>query len=406
MAEPTPFSKPTVLGSKPGSVTAAAPSTTSLPQGMPGFALSMTPEQQRAVEKQLAAHDFPSVSLQQIATLGSEAERALHQTLDGFLAHIDRFENDKLFRLFDALGKQVEAENLPALADRILNQEPGLLQKIAGMFSRKALARAAAQAWEETRRLAAGKTRSLADKVGVLEKELQQEQQRLLQEIGGMERLKEAYRARFDEFVVATAFLRAFADRAEAQVAEFELNSPVSDPQQAFALDEARHKLQALQSRALAVEGTLTRLPTDQLVIRQLQNAGLATWQETTTTAAARFASIKMTLLTLHGALLTQGVQRLADQGRALDENLGAVRDKLMRDVVGKAANLPGDNRLAQARQLQTVVAESRALQDIVAQARQSNAAKFTEARQLLAQAQQDIIALGREVRPDLPLRR
>ena len=35
-----------------------------------------------------------------------------------------------------------------------------------------------------------------------------------------------------------------------------------------------------------------------------------------TTTASSRFASIKMTLLTLHGALVTQSVQQLADVGR------------------------------------------------------------------------------------------
>lgn len=169
-----------------------------------------------------------------------------------------------------------------------------------------------------------------------------------------------------------------------------------------FELDEARHKLQALQSRALALEGTLSRLPSDQLVIRQLQNAGLATWQETTTTAAARFASIKMTLLTLHGALMTQGVQRLASQGKALDDNLSAVRSQLMRDVVSSSANLPGDNRLAQAQQLQAIVAESHALQNIVLQARQANTLKFEQARQLMAQAQQDMLALGQQLRPDL----
>jgi hypothetical protein len=175
-----------------------------------------------------------------------------------------------------------------------------------------------------------------------------------------------------------------------------------NDARAQFALEEARHKLQALQSRALAVETTLTRLPTDQLVIRQLQNAGLATWQETTTTANARFASIKMTLLTLHGTLMTQGVQKLAEHGRSLDENLAAVRGQLLREVVGTSASMPGDNRLAQAQQLQQIVAESRALQDIATRARSDNAAKFEQARQLLAKAQSEIVALGRTVRPDL----
>eukprot|EP01034_Spumella_vulgaris_P041182 gene41182-50977_t len=59
------------------------------------------------------------------------------------------------------------------------------------------------------------------------------------------------------------------------------------------------------------------------------------------------------------GALVTQSVQQLADQGAALDQNLAGVRSALMKDVVTKAANAPGDNRLAQAQQLQAIVADT-----------------------------------------------
>jgi molecular chaperone GrpE (heat shock protein) len=367
--------------------------------------LAPTPQQDAVVQQQLAQHDLRTLPLKDIAVLGGDAERALHQTLDSFLSHIDRFESGRLFNLFDALREDVDREDLPALADRILHSPPTAWQRLVGLFNRKAVARAAASAWEETRRVAAGKTRTLTDKVQKLEGELAQEQRRLEQEMQRLEQLKEAYRERFEDFVTATAFLKALAVRSQGELAAMEAAASPTDARAQFALEEARHKLQALQSRALAVEATLTRLPTDQLVIRQLQNAGLATWQETTTTASARFASIKMTLLTLHGTLMTQGVQKLAEQGRSLDENLAAVRGQLLRDVVTTSANMPGDNRLAQAQQLQQVVAESRALQGIVTQARSANAVKFEQARVLLAQAQNDIVALGREVRPDLPPR-
>jgi uncharacterized protein YaaN involved in tellurite resistance len=378
----------------------------SAPVGVdPSGPLAATPQQEQLVQQRLAQCDFDALQLKEIAALGDEAERSLHQTLDSFLSHIDRFENARLFNLFDALREDVDREDLPGLAERILHSPPSPWQRLLGLFSRKALARAVAAAWEETRRLASGKTRTLADKVQKLEGELAQEQRRLEQEIQRLEQLKEAYRERFEEFVVATAFLKALAARAEQQVARMGAAAGATDARQQFALEEARHKLQALQSRALAMEATLTRLPTDQLVIRQLQNAGLATWQETTTTANARFASIKMTLLTLHGTLLTQGVQKLAEHGRSLDENLAAVRSRLLADVVSTSANMPGDNRLAQAQQLQQIVAESRALQGIVHQARSANAAKFEQAKQLLAQAQAELAALGREVRPDTPPR-
>jgi phage-related tail protein len=103
---------------------------------------------------------------------------------------------------------------------------------------------------------------------------------------------------------------------------------------------------------------------------------------------------------------MTQGVQRLSDQGRALDENLSAVQARLLGQVVDKSANLAGDNRVAQAQQVQAIVAQSKALQDIVTRARSSNELKFDQAKQLLVQAQQDMLALGQQLRPDAPLTR
>jgi hypothetical protein len=362
-------------------------------------ALQLTAAQQSSLDQQLADANPLGQPLKDIASLGRDAEQGLHRTLDSFLAQIDRFDNVRLFALLDALREDVDQEDLPALAERILNNPPSLWQRALGFFNKKALARALAMAWEETQRIASGKTRNLTHKVAQLERELATEQARLAHEIDTLEQLKDSYRDRFEDFLLATAYLKGLVAKADDQTRALAATN-------SFAMDEAQQKLQALQSRALALEGTLSRLPSDQLVIRQLQNAGLATWQETSTTAAARFASIKMTLLTLHGALMTQGVQRLSDQGRALDENLSAVQARLLGQVVDKSANLAGDNRVAQAQQVQAIVAQSKALQDIVTRARSSNALKFDQAKQLLAQAQQDMLALGQQLRPDAPLTR
>ena len=112
-----------------------------------------------------------------------------------------------------------------------------------------------------------------------------------------------------------------------------------------------------------------------------------------------------MTLLTLHGALVTQSVQQLADQGAALDQNLAGVRSALMKDVVTKAANAPGDNRLAQAQQLQAIVADTAQLVGVVEQARADNQQKFAQAREMFAQARQDMLAVGQQLRPDQPIK-
>ena len=368
------------------------------------FPVALSLEQMRIVEKDLGAVDFVMMPLREIATLGNEAEVALHRTLDSFLSKIDQFENPRLFKLVAELKEKVDQQELPALADRILNGKPGAWDRFKGMFSKKALAKAMDQVWEDTKRLASGKTRTLVDLVNTMDRELRAEQSKLEGEIRNMEQLKGVYRDRYSDFVVTVAFMSAFLEKAKMEVQMAEQVTDPNNPVQKAELDDLRDKFQALESRALALEGTLSRLPADQLVIRQLQNAGITTLQETSTTAASRFASIKMTLLTIHGALVTKSVQQLADQGAALDANLASVRGTLMRDVVTKAANAPGDNRLAQAEQLRGIVSETTVLVGIIEQARTSNAQKFKQARNTFAQARQEMLALGQQIRPDRQL--
>lgn len=365
------------------------------------FPVALSDQQKSAVAQNLGSANFLAITPREIATLGSDVEISLHHTLDGFLSKIDQFESPRVFKLFVELSEGIDNQKLPELADRILNGKPSKWESFKGMFNKKALAKAMEKTWEETRRLASGKTKTLVDLVGNMERELKTEQQRLDAEIRNMEQLKNAYRERFGDFAVAVAFTQAFLEQARTQVAKAEQTTDQNDPIQKVALDELRDKLQNLESRALALEGTLTRLPADQLVIRQLQNAGITTLQETTTTASARFASIKMTLLTLHGAMVTKGVQQLTDQGAALDANLALVRGTLMRDVVTNASNAPGDNRLAQAEQIREIVAESKALVDIVEQARASNTQKFAQAKQTFEQARAEMLTLGKQIRPD-----
>ena len=368
------------------------------------FPVALSLEQMRIVEKDLGAADFVTMPLREIATLGNEAEVALHRTLDSFLSKIDQFENPRLFKLVAELKEKVDQQELPALADRILNGKPGAWDRFKGMFSKKALAKAMDQVWEDTKRLASGKTKTLVDLVNTMDRELRTEQSKLEGEIRNMEQLKGVYRDRYSDFVVTVAFMSAFLEKAKMEVQMAEQATDPNNPVQKAELDDLRDKFQALESRALALEGTLSRLPADQLVIRQLQNAGITTLQETSTTAASRFASIKMTLLTIHGALVTKSVQQLADQGAALDANLASVRGTLMRDVVTKAANAPGDNRLAQAEQLRGIVSETTVLVGIIEQARTSNAQKFKQARNTFAQARQEMLALGQQIRPDRQL--
>jgi len=394
--------RPTSLFTPPPAVVLpeAAPASGELT--LPGdFPLRLTPEQVETVKAELSGRTLAGTSLLDIAKMGSEAEVALHRTLGGFLDKIEKGEQPKIFTLVSRLGEAVDDQRLPALADEILNAKPTLMERLAGMFSKKAMAKAMQRAFEEIRLRAAGKTKTLNDVLKSMETELADEQRRLEGELRTQEQLKESYREHFRQFGVVVAFMMAWLEQSRREVQQVAAQG--GDATELRALNE---KLQALESRTLALEGTLTRLPADQLTVRMLENAGIATLQETMTTASSRFASIKMTLLTIHGTLVTQGVQRLAEQGAALDANLLAVRSALMKDVVGKAANAPGENRLAQAEGLKKIVADTRELVAIVDRAAEDNQKKFQAAREISAQARRELAELGAAIRPDLPLNR
>jgi L-lactate utilization protein LutC len=163
---------------------------------------------------------------------------------------------------------------------------------------------------------------------------------------------------------------------------------------------EWEERVQALESRALAMEGVLTRLPADAMVVAQLQNAGVLTLQETTTTAATRFASIKMTLITLQSTLITRSVQNLAQQNAALDNNLQEVRARLMKQVVSEAASAPGRNRQEQAAQLARIVSDTTELVRIVDEAKKVNQQQFEAARNTFSGARTAIAQLGAQITP------
>jgi len=373
-----------------------------LPQGMHDSILSA--EQARAIVEQASALRLEGLSLLQIAGLGADVEVALHRSLGAFLDRIDRGDSPQIFKLVRELNTAIKAEDLDGLADKILNGTPGFFDKLIGMMSAKKLAAARDAMFEDVRQLVAGKTRKLGSVLDKMEKEIEAEKAKALDEARSLEHLKDNYRARFGEFVQATAFLTTLLAKARQELAALEAAHGRGEQGGAMTLQEAQDKVQALESRALAVEGVLTKLPAEQLVIRQLQTATIQTLQEVTTTTAGRFASIKMTLLTLHGAMTVQNLQRTAQQGADLDANLSRVRERMVAGVVTAAANAPGDNRLQQAAQLREVVKSTQALQALVEKSRIDNQLKFDEARATLVQARADLTALGAVIRPDKAL--
>lgn len=397
--QPSPL-VPTQLGASTGVQQAGSlPATAALHLPM-NFPLSLDAQQTAAIEARIAQFDLAALPAQRIALLGQEPTDHLNRVLDGFLERVHKSENPQLFKLVDTLSEEIAKERIGELAEQILSARPGLKDRILGLFSKKALQQGLDRAYEELGRMASRKSKSLSDLVGEMERKLAGEMSKLGEELRQMEAVKDEYRKAFVAFAEEVAFLNSALAKARARAPAL----LAAADRDVMRQQEIEDKLQALESVALSREAMMTRLPAEQLIIRQLQNAGISTLQELSVTMGDRFASIRATLLGIHGANLVRNVQRLGQANANLDNQLQQARAKLMGTVVTAAAHAPGDNRLAQARDLQRVVADTASLQNVVEQAREVNRAKFEEARGVMSQVREDLLALGRKINPAAPL--
>lgn len=190
---------------------------------------------------------------------------------------------------------------------------------------------------------------------------------------------------------------RALLEKAQAYVAGEKAALDPADPVAQGRVLELTDKLRLLESRALALEGSYTRLPADQLVIQQIEQAGVATLQETATTVASRFASIKMTLLSIHGAFAVKSVQQIAGRQAKLDRQLTELRGRALKDVAVAAALAPGENRVAQAQQIESIIVTTKEIHGLVEAARKTTDEKFEIARQKFADARRELATLSQK---------
>ncbi|HET8687429.1 MAG TPA: hypothetical protein VFM18_12315, partial [Methanosarcina sp.] len=320
--------------------------------------------------------------------------------LDGFLALIDPKEQPIIYNLVTNLTKTIEEENFDDLVSKIMDPKVTLLARIKALFTKQGLEGAKNAAMQQIRELTNQKTNKIVNVLNNMEKDLQKEMDRLSKEIQKQEKLKDSYTQLFDNFALTVLYLHGCLEKSKEQFKQLQQTEPANSTR----LENFRDKLQAFESRTLAVEGTLSRLPAEQIVIRQLQNSGITTIQETTNTANSRFSSIKLTLLNINSALVEQSVQKLGMAGANLDNNLLQVRSKLMKQVIQESSTAPGRNRLMQAEQLAKVVKDSKELLEIVENARQTNQQNFQQASKIFADSRNELLQLGNVVNPTASL--
>lgn len=376
-----------------------APTLAAALEPMNTGAIVLRQEQVPLAREALAALDFENMPSADIVTIGMGAEQNLGRTLDGFLARLDKKTAAKVFDLFGRLQKGVEDANLPEILEKVQKGEQegffaGLVNSIVRKLTGKNADDAAREFMEELTALITGRTRTLATEMQKLEGELDREMQVLSGELNTLEQLKEKYAEHFSEFTVEAAAARALVDKASAYVRSESAKADPGDLAGQARVRELEQKLRLLESRALALEGTYTRLPADRMVIEQVQAAGVATLQETATTIAARFASIKMTLLSIHGAFAVKTVQQLSAKSAKLDEQLTKVRADALKDVAVTAAKMPGDNRLSQAKQIEAVIASTKEIDELVEAARKETDVKFDAARASFEQSRAALVEL------------
>ncbi|HEX8009668.1 MAG TPA: hypothetical protein VF814_01810 [Casimicrobiaceae bacterium] len=387
--------KPTIIDTgTPGrtevSVAPLAPASAVVPLNT--GAIVLREEQQPAAEKALAALDFAAMPSGDIIKIGLDAEGALQKTLDGFLARLDKKSAAAVFALFGRLEQGVEDAKLPEILELVQHGEkPGVLQSIWGKITGKRPDELVRDLMEELGELIAGRTKTLADEMGKLEGSLKDEMEKLFAELQALEALKQSYGVHFGEFTVAAAVARAYIATETER-----LQQTPGDVVAQARVRELQDKLRLLESRALALEGTYTRLPADQLVIQQIEQAGVSTLQETATTVASRFASIKMTLLSIHGAFAVKSVQQLAESQARLDKQLTEIRGRALQDVAVAAAQAPGENRLAQAEQIAQIIATTKEIHGLVEAAKKTTEERFAAAREKFAAARAELASLSR----------
>lgn len=388
--------KPTTIGT-PAVKLAMPPQAAQLPAvRMDTGAIVLKESQVSDAEKGLAAIDFATMPSSDVIKIGLDAEQALQHTLDGFLSRIDKNNAAAVFALFGRLEKGVEDANLPEILEKVQNGEkPGMFGAMLGKLRGKRPDEVASELMADIGTMVTGRTKTLADRMTKLEGELSGEMRKLFAELQALDALKKSYGEHFGSFTVAAAVARAALDKAKGYVASEEAKLNPADPVAQARVMELQDKLRLLESRALALEGTYTRLPADQMVIQQIEQAGIATLQETATTVASRFASIKMTLLSIHGAFAVKSVQQMAGRQAKLDKQLTELRGKALKDVAVTAAAAPGENRLAQAQQIEQIIATTNEIHGLVAAARQATEEKFAQARQKFAAARQELAALS-----------
>lgn len=137
--QPTSFDLTPSASLAPAPDVGVAPSAViSTPGGLslpPNFPVRLTSDQVATIQQRVADFNFAQIKQAEIPHIGAEPTLALNRFLDTYLQRINRAESPQIFALIPALSESVAKERLGDLADRILNAQPGLRDRLLSIFS-------------------------------------------------------------------------------------------------------------------------------------------------------------------------------------------------------------------------------------------------------------------------------
>ena len=346
-----------------------------------GFTLSEA--QQAEVERIVSTIKIEELTPAEIVQIGFPAEQALQQTLDGFLARLDKNSSHHVFLLFDQLEKGVKDADLQEVLRKIQNTKPTFFRRLIGFFKGKSLSRISKETYDAVKDLLSGKTQTLAYEVNKIEKELAHHMHKLNDELTTMQELKESYHDHMTNFGTMAVASQRVLEMAKDHLTVLEREHLANEnPILTAKLQDFTQKVQLLESRTLSLVGAFTRLPADHIIIQQIEQAGVATLQETTITASSRFASIKTTLLAINGAFNVKNVQQMAQKQALMAQQLQQIRSQLTKEIVNTAITNPGDNRLEQVAQIEKIIQDAKEIRELIKTAQEINESKFRTVRE------------------------
>jgi hypothetical protein len=350
----------------------------------------LPPDRLEAVGELAQSFTVVKAEPQALITFGQEAISGFGARLDAILSQITNADSPVLFELFCTIRDGVKDADLKDLEESIRDKLKGnFLERILISLGLSDPARRLKKVTDEVRGMLQSKTKSLADLVKPMEKQIAEESGKLIGEVSRMSTLASGYRETIVSLGVFVEAGRRILSKAEGDLARLTAEANSGDPLKVQEARDFSQKLDLFRNRVLVLETAYAKAPADLDSIGIARGAALATLADTVTSANAEFNDVKSILIRLHALFQMQSVQQMNVMRRELRASLQQYGLQVLEDVSVGAAKASGEARLADAELVLGTAQRLRAIADKVVAEGQRSKERYAVARAKLEQARQ-----------------